>query len=57
VAVWRVVAAANTTALQADPKVKPRLTRGQALLATCDLFRKFRELDVVTVRARHDERQ
>ena len=53
-AVGRIVAAADATALQADPQVQPRLTRGQALLAAGHLFRKFRELDVVLVLAKHD---
>jgi hypothetical protein len=53
VAVWRVVAASDVTALQADPQVKPGLTRGQALFATGNLFGKLGELDVVAVLAEH----
>jgi hypothetical protein len=53
VAVRGVVTTADATALQADSQVKPRLARGQALLAAGDLFRKLGELDVVSVRARH----
>ena len=51
VAVWRVVATADMTAFEADPQMKPRLVRGQALLTTRNLVGKLGELDVITVRA------
>ena len=51
VVVWRVVAAAHMTAFEADPQMKPRLVRGQALLTARNLVGKLAELDVIPVRA------
>jgi hypothetical protein len=52
-AVGRVVAAANVTALNTDPQVKPRFPCGQAFLASPDPFGEAGELDVVAMTALH----
>ena len=49
VAVGRVVATADVTALQADPQVKPAQAGGQAVLTARDSFRELGDPDVIAV--------
>src|SRR5919109_14213 len=51
VAVWRAIAAADMSALQADAQMQPRIAPGQALLASLHGLRESPDLDVIEVRA------
>jgi hypothetical protein len=51
VAIGRVVAAGDVTALEADPQMQPRVSLGEAVLAALDGLGELSDLDVVEMGA------